>query len=93
MRAAVPRQDDRATAVREAAVVPFDDANGLTRPRAYLVLREGFVESPALIEELCATVAPLGSYKVPGSFRVWDYPDGGRWPDHCVISIGIRRES
>ena len=35
----------------------------------------------------------LAARLVPGSFRVWDYPDGGRWPDHCVISIGIRRES
>ena len=27
---------------------------------------------------------------VPGSFRVVDYPaTGGRWPDHCVISIEL----
>jgi benzoate-CoA ligase len=57
-------------AVREAAVVPFDDADGLTKPRAYLVLREGFVETAALLDELRAAVAPLGSYKIPGSFRV-----------------------
>ena len=25
------------------------------------------------------------------SFRVWDYPAGGRWPDHCVISIELER--
>ena len=26
---------------------------------------------------------------VAGSYRVWPYPDGGRWPDHCVISIDL----
>lgn len=26
---------------------------------------------------------------VPGSYRVWEYPAGGRWPDHCVISIEL----
>jgi endonuclease/exonuclease/phosphatase family metal-dependent hydrolase len=30
---------------------------------------------------------------VPGSYRVWDYPVGGRWPDHCVISIELKAES
>ncbi len=28
---------------------------------------------------------------VPGSYRVWDYPQGGRWPDHCVLSIDLER--
>jgi endonuclease/exonuclease/phosphatase family metal-dependent hydrolase len=28
---------------------------------------------------------------VPGSYRVFDYPSGGRWPDHCVISIDLER--
>ncbi len=26
---------------------------------------------------------------VAGSFRVWEYPDGPRWPDHCVISVEL----
>lgn len=26
---------------------------------------------------------------VSGSFRSWDYPAGGRWPDHCVISVEL----
>ena len=26
---------------------------------------------------------------VPGSYRVWEYPAGPRWPDHCVISIEL----
>ena len=55
-------------AIREAAVVAFTDADGLTKPRAYLVLRDGFEQSPALLDELRAAVAPLGSYKVPDSF-------------------------
>lgn len=29
---------------------------------------------------------------VPGSFRAWDYPPGGRWPDHCLISIELDLE-
>lgn len=62
----------RHPAVREAAVVPFQDADGLTKPRAYLVLREGFAQGEKLIEELKAAVAPLGSYKVPESFRTID---------------------
>ena len=28
---------------------------------------------------------------VPGSYRSWDYPAGGRWPDHCMISIDLER--
>ncbi|MGH8243452.1 MAG: hypothetical protein ACRETY_08905, partial [Steroidobacteraceae bacterium] len=28
---------------------------------------------------------------IPGSYRVWDYPAGGRWPDHCVISVQLER--
>jgi benzoate-CoA ligase len=59
-------------AIREAAVVPFTDADGLTKPCAYLVLRDGFAQTPALLEELRAAVAPLGSYKIPESFRFID---------------------
>ena len=59
-------------AVREAAVVVFTDKDGLTKPRAYLVLRDGFTGTPVLLEELRAAVAPLGSYKIPESFVVID---------------------
>ncbi len=59
----------RHPAIREAAVVPYDDSDGLTKPCAFLVLRDGFVGGIDLIEELKAAVAPLGSYKVPGSFH------------------------
>jgi benzoate-CoA ligase len=57
-------------AVREAAVVAFDDADGLTKPRAFIALRDGFNRTPELIEELRKAVAPLGSYKVPEDFVV-----------------------
>ncbi len=56
-------------AIREAAVVPHDDSDGLTKPRAFVVLRDGFAEGLELVEELKAAVIPLGSYKVPDSFR------------------------
>ncbi|MBM3530310.1 MAG: AMP-binding protein [Alphaproteobacteria bacterium] len=59
-------------AVREAAVVAFDNADGLTQPRAFIVLRDGFAWSEALKDELKAAVAPLGSYKIPGDFVVLD---------------------
>jgi benzoate-CoA ligase len=54
-------------AVREAAVVSFEDKDGLTKPRAFVVLRDGFSETPQLVEELKGAVAPLGSYKIPES--------------------------
>jgi benzoate-CoA ligase len=56
-------------AIREAAVVGFTDADGLTKPAAYVVLRDGFAQSPALLDELRAAIVPLGSYKIPESFR------------------------
>ncbi len=31
----------------------------------------------------------LAQRYVPGSYRARDYPAGGRWPDHCVISIEL----
>jgi len=30
---------------------------------------------------------------VAGTFRVWAYPVGPRWPDHCVISIELDLEA
>jgi benzoate-CoA ligase len=62
----------RHPAIREAAVVSFEGADGLTKPRAFLVLRENFEQSSALIEEFKQAVAPLGSYKIPASFRFID---------------------
>ncbi len=56
-------------AVREAAVVSCTDDDGLTKPMAYVVLRQGHVQSDALIAELCAAVRPLGGYKVPARYE------------------------
>jgi len=30
---------------------------------------------------------------VPGSYQVRQYPEGGRWPDHCLISIELKPEA
>jgi len=51
--------------VLEAAVVSFDDKDGFTKPRAYVVLKKDVAASDALKQELCAQVRPLGGYKVP----------------------------
>jgi benzoate-CoA ligase family protein len=55
-------------AIREAAVVSFEDDDGLTKPRAYLVLRKGFQQYASLFDELRESVRPIGSYKIPASF-------------------------
>jgi benzoate-CoA ligase family protein len=59
-------------AVREAAVVSCADAEGFTKPLAYVVLREGFSPGDALAAELCAAVRPLGGYKVPERYEFID---------------------
>ena len=56
-------------AVREAAVVSFTDHDGFTKPIAYVVLRQGYAQSDALIAELGAAVRPLGGYKVPERYE------------------------
>ena len=52
-------------AVRESAVVGFTDKEGLTKPKAFVVLREGYTLDDKLRRELEAQVRPLGGYKVP----------------------------
>ncbi|MYZ47124.1 benzoate-CoA ligase family protein [Propylenella binzhouense] len=59
-------------AILEAAVVAFEDGDGLTKPRAFAVLRQGAEASDALIDELKANVRRLGGYKVPAEFRFVD---------------------
>jgi benzoate-CoA ligase len=59
-------------AVREAAVVSFTDLDGFTKPIAYVVLRQGYAQSDALIAELCAAMRPLGGYKVPRRYEFID---------------------
>jgi benzoate-CoA ligase len=59
-------------AVREAAVVAFADRDGLTKPRAFMVLRDGVQQGQKLFDELGEAVRPLGSYKIPESFKCID---------------------
>jgi benzoate-CoA ligase family protein len=60
-------------AVREAAVVGFKDHDGLDKPRAFVVLKEGHVGTPELAEALKAHVrAALAAYKAPREVRFLD---------------------
>lgn len=53
-------------AVLEAAVVPAMDSDGLLKPKAFVVLKEGHVPSPALSETLQEHVkAKAGLWKYP----------------------------
>jgi acyl-coenzyme A synthetase/AMP-(fatty) acid ligase len=63
-------------AVVEAAVVGHEDAEGLVRPRAFVVLAEGVAPGAALAGELRAFVrARAAGYKVPGAIEfVADLP-------------------
>lgn len=55
--------------VHEAAVVPYQDEEGLTRPLAYLVLAPGAALSAELEEALGQAVRQaVGGYKVPGRY-------------------------
>ncbi len=52
-------------AVLEAAVIGVPDGDGLTKPKAFVVLRPGNSPSDALSETLRANVRKVGGYKVP----------------------------
>lgn len=53
-------------AVREAAVIAFKDADGLDKPKAFVVLNDGAAKGDALGEELKAHVrGKLSAYKAP----------------------------
>lgn len=52
-------------AVLEAAVISAENADGLTVPKAFVVLRKDREGSPALIDELQQGVRAIGGYKVP----------------------------
>lgn len=57
------------TRVREAAVVPYQDADGLTQPLAYLVLRNADTGGIDLEAELSGQIRQtLGGFKVPGRY-------------------------
>ena len=59
-------------AILEAAVVPGRDDAGLVKPKAYVVLRDGYTASPDLEREL--------QHHVKGSLAPWKYP---RWISFC----------
>ncbi len=60
-------------AVLEAAVVGHDDTDGLTKPKAFLVMRPGFSGSEALFEELRQHVKETaGPWKYPRWIEVID---------------------
>ncbi|NQU70340.1 MAG: benzoate-CoA ligase family protein, partial [Rhodospirillales bacterium] len=52
-------------AVLEAAVISVEDSDGLTSPKAFVVLRPGSTPSDALTEALKSNVQQIGGYKVP----------------------------
>jgi len=53
-------------AVLEAAVVPFEESNGLHSTKAFVVLKRGFAESPNLVHELQDFVKQrITPYKYP----------------------------
>ena len=56
-------------AVLESAVVGVTDRDGLTKPKAFIVLRAGHLGNAGLVEALEAQVRPLGGYKVPAEFE------------------------
>ncbi|MDP6429996.1 MAG: benzoate-CoA ligase family protein [Rhodospirillales bacterium] len=51
--------------VLEAAVIPAEDSEGLTVPKAFVVLRQGQAASGELADELKERVRAVGGYKVP----------------------------
>ena len=59
-------------AVLEAAVIPMEDADGFTKPKASVVLHKGAVESDALAEELRQSVRRIGGYKMPEEIEFID---------------------
>lgn len=57
-------------AVLEAAVIGSPDENGLTRPKAFVVLKSGFAAAPELATELQVFVkGRLAPYKYPRSIQ------------------------
>lgn len=59
-------------AVLEAAVVSYDDSDGLTKPKAFVVLKPGHKAGEALADELKAQVRRIGGYKVPEEIAFMD---------------------
>jgi len=51
--------------VLEAAVVSYEDQEGLTKPKAFIVLKPGVKVNDGLVAELKESVRKIGGYKVP----------------------------
>lgn len=51
--------------VLEAAVVSYEDHEGLTKPKAFIVLKPGVEVNDTLVTELKEGVRKIGGYKVP----------------------------
>lgn len=52
-------------AVAEAAVISYEDSDGLTKPKAFIVLQPDATPSEDLSDALKANVKAIGGYKVP----------------------------
>jgi benzoate-CoA ligase len=60
-------------AIKDVAVVPFKDKDGLTYPAAFIVLREGYSLTEGLVSEIREAVrSQLGNHYVPKLFKVLD---------------------
>lgn len=58
--------------VVEAAVISYEDTDGLTKPKAFVVLRPGEQPTDELTEALKENVRAIGGYKAP---EVIEYPE------------------
>ncbi len=58
--------------VLEAAVVSFEDREGLTQPKAYIVLKPNIEVNDSLVAELKEGVRKIGGYKVPQEMNFVD---------------------
>ncbi|MEX2453175.1 MAG: benzoate-CoA ligase family protein, partial [Rhodospirillaceae bacterium] len=58
--------------VAEAAVISYEDTDGLTKPKAFVVLKPGTEQSDALVDALKANVRRIGGYKVPDEIAFVD---------------------
>ena len=51
--------------ILEAAVISYEDTDGLTKPKAFIVVKPGIAPSDALANEIRSNVRAIGGYKVP----------------------------
>ena len=58
--------------VLEAAVISFEDREGLTQPKAYIVLKPNVEVNDSLVAELKNGVRKIGGYKVPQEIEFVD---------------------